>query len=691
MLAGLLVLPFPIAGASISSSMIVEMREITSVSTSPDGARAVIGICHANPQTNRREVSWVIVPVRGSGNPITIPGGDEILDPGAPGALLNHRVQWSPDGKWFFYLRRDGEQVQLWETAWDGQMTRQLTHSAADLIGLEASDDPSKLLVRLAPDRDRLRQAEENENRNGILYDEHIIGEFPLSETLPVIDRWRNVRLSDNGEWLPPGWSGATDADFDTASLKLQTPAAVTKPSTIDGFQTPKYRATAVALGRIPAGGPHFYTGQFALQLASKTGATPVVKCTLVDCIAGRITILGWSADAAEVRYLADSLEGRLGNRLPGHAAIFAWNPSRNTVRLIREADGSLYNLDAPAGFTLVPAPIVGHEIVVAYSSADQPPLLEKIDLLDGSTRVLFDPNAELRALTQGRADWHTWPTSSPYPGRGIFVLPDDYQPGHRYPAVVTSYGCGRKFLNGGSSGDDVPEFMAAHDGFIAICVDFTVREIIAREGDYSRIYPVMCSILSALIADQKKGGAVDPARIGLSGQSLGANFGAYCISRSHEFAAAAFRHGSAMERAAWELFETGEPRSGPANALLAKFHLPDPRHDPTGKWDKISTARRARHIDTPTLIQDDDLEYLNALPLWTAMREEGKVIEMYVFPKETHRLTQPIHRLVNYQRQLDWFRFWLKNEEDPDPLKQDQYHRWNRLRESSRNNRAHH
>jgi hypothetical protein len=335
-------------------------------------------------------------------------------------------------------------------------------------------------------------------------------------------------------------------------------------------------------------------------------------------------------------------------------------------------------------GLTLVPGPMVGQEIVVAFSGADQPPRLEAINLTSGMSRVVFDPNAELRALTRGRAAWHTWSTSSVYPGRGIIILPDDYQPGRRYPAVITTYHCGNGFLQGGG-GDNAPEFVAAHHGFIAICVDVTVREIMAREPDLSRIYPIMCGILSALIADQAKSGKLDPTRVGLSGQSLGSDAGNYCISHSSEFAAAAFRHGSSIERAEWDLFETAASRRDPVNGPYARLHMPDPRNDPTGKWNEMSVARKARDINTPTLIQVDDLEYLFALPLWSAMHEEGKPIEMHVFPKETHALMQPIHRLVNYERQLDWFRFWLKHEEAPEPFKRDQYVRWNKLRESLR------
>ena len=666
------------AGESISSSMIVEMRQITSVSVAPDGARVVVGICHPNPRTNQNELSWVIVPLRGAAKPITLPAGGEVSDPAAPGAILSQRAQWSHDGKWFFYLRRDGAEVQLWETAWNGEKSRQVTHSKSDLIGLAASDDPNELIVTLAPERDYLNNAEEDENRNGILYDDHVSGESPLSETAPVIDRWRNVRHTDSGAWVPTGWTGTTAAVFDIARRQL-----LMRSGSVRGgaSETANYRVTVVPTGQAAVPEPPYYPGQYTLLLETKKEATPAVKCTIAACLANRITVLGWSPDASEIYYVADSGNGRLGDRLPGRAAIYAWNPARNEVRLIHESDGRLYNLDAARGPIVVPGPIIDQEIVVAYSGADQPPLLKAINLASGDSRMIFDPNSELRALTQGRAAWHTWPTRSIYPGRGIFVLPDDYQPGRKYPAVITSYGCGGGFLRGGGA-DNVAEFVAAHHGFVAICVDITVSEIIAHGTDMNQLYTTMCDIVSDLIADQTKVGLIDSTRVGLSGQSLGANFGTHCILHANEFAAAAFRHGSGVERVRWDLLDTGAWSRDPVNGVYAKFGLPDPRNDPEGKWDAISVVRRARDINTPTLFEADDSEFLTTLPLWGAMHQEGKAVEMRVFPKETHVLRQPVHQRANFEQQLDWFRFWLKHEEDPDPSKREQYIRWNKLRE---------
>lgn len=692
----------------MTSSMIVEMREITSVSPSPDGARAVIGICHPNPRTNMRELSWVIVPLRGHAIPITVSAGEEVFDPAGPGGLLSVQVQWSRNGEWFFYPRRSGEEVQLWETNWNGGVTRQLTHSKADVIGLSASADPNELLVRLAPQRDLLRKAEHAEDRAGILYDDHVLGGFPLSRTFPIIDRWRNVRRSDDGKWLPPGWSGASTALYDIRRRELRPKSEEEAGDELEGksasavgacgekcVESRVYRATAVPVNETPGPRGEPYLGAYTLQLdprrggGEKTGST--LRCGIAECFAKKITILGWSPDETEIYFVAVSPQGPqerrpLAEPPPGRALIYGWNPTGNKVRLIHDCGGEIYTL----GSELASLRIIGREIVVGVDAPDEPPKLIAVDLSSGVSRMLLDPNAELRALTHGRAKWHTWPTSEGYPGHGIMVLPDNYEPARKYPLIITSYTCGPGFLQGGDS-DNAPEFVAAHQGFLVICVDVPLFEIMARESDLSRIYPVACDIVAALIEDEDRAGSVDSGRVGLSGHSYGSDFGLYCLAHSlgknaaRGIAAAAFRSGSVLERASWDLFETAAWRRDPKNGIYARLHMPDPRYDPDGRWQEMSVANKASKINTPILIQASDTEYLRSLPLWSALREAGKPIDMYVFPNETHRLIQPAHQLVNLERQMDWFRFWLKDEEGDKPENGPLYGRWRRLRAATR------
>jgi hypothetical protein len=56
---------------------------------------------------------------------------------------------------------------------------------------------------------------------------------------------------------------------------------------------------------------------------------------------------------------------------------------------------------------------------------------------------------------------------------------------------------------------------------------------------------------------------------------------------------------------------------------------------------------------------------------------------DLYVFPNEPHQKFQPKHKLAAYERNLDWFRFWLQGYEDPNPIKKQQYAHWREMRDA--------
>ena len=95
-----------------------------------------------------------------------------------------------------------------------------------------------------------------------------------------------------------------------------------------------------------------------------------------------------------------------------------------------------------------------------------------------------------------------------------------------------------------------------------------------------------------------------------------------------------------------------------------------------------------ADRIHTAILENTSDTEFLIYLPLYRSLVDLGKPVELYVYPEELHVRNQPRHRLEVYERNLDWFRFWLKGEESSDPNKDEQYQRWKQLRSKSTQSR---
>jgi hypothetical protein len=66
---------------------------------------------------------------------------------------------------------------------------------------------------------------------------------------------------------------------------------------------------------------------------------------------------------------------------------------------------------------------------------------------------------------------------------------------------------------------------------------------------------------------------------------------------------------------------------------------------------------------------------------IYKGLTRLNKAVEMYYYPDEDHAPDHPRARLASLQRNVDWYRFWLQNFEDPDPRKKEQYQRWRMLR----------
>jgi hypothetical protein len=66
----------------------------------------------------------------------------------------------------------------------------------------------------------------------------------------------------------------------------------------------------------------------------------------------------------------------------------------------------------------------------------------------------------------------------------------------------------------------------------------------------------------------------------------------------------------------------------------------------------------------------------------YSSLQAQGKPVTLIYFPDGDHVLQRPLERMASQQGNVDWFRFWLMDEEDSDPAKGVQYQRWRALRD---------
>ena len=171
--------------------------------------------------------------------------------------------------------------------------------------------------------------------------------------------------------------------------------------------------------------------------------------------------------------------------------------------------------------------------------------------------------------------------------------------------------------------------------------------------------------------------GIIQPDKRGLSGLSYGSEITAYTISHSNLFQAAATSQGGSRDPIFYDLAELGWQKR------LTEWGLGGrPQDKAAAHWREISASLNAQRINAPLLIHISDSEMLTSQMLYNSLKELNKPIEMIVYADELHLKNQPRHRYEIYQRNLDWFSFWLQDKEDSDPDKRGQYERWRSMRE---------
>jgi hypothetical protein len=123
---------------------------------------------------------------------------------------------------------------------------------------------------------------------------------------------------------------------------------------------------------------------------------------------------------------------------------------------------------------------------------------------------------------------------------------------------------------------------------------------------------------------------------------------------------------------------------AGPAASLRNDdLGFPEPDDGAYKVWKTVDAGLNARDSLPPLLWQTADSERNAEIETWTRLRRSGAQVEWLEYPAEGHVKRGPANKWWVNQRNLDWFLFWLKDEEDTDPIKADEYSRWREMRQN--------
>ena len=299
-----------------------------------------------------------------------------------------------------------------------------------------------------------------------------------------------------------------------------------------------------------------------------------------------------------------------------------------------------------------------GRTAVLLRSTNLVPDQLVMLDLLKGRMTPLFSPNENFRAKTRGITV-----RVMPLPvadGKmsGRLFLPATYDSRRRYPLVFTTYLSTAGF-NLGSG--EVPILPLVSHGIAVFALDARDVNEPGQKGDYASELRRLQSPLQAMrwIVDTlSQEGIVDPKRIAVSGLSYGTEISMYAYWNSDLFRAVSATTGSwepmlyAMGGIGWE-------------GSLKDRGFSDPKQG-LAKWQQLSAGLNARASLPPLLWQAPDGERQWCVESWFELRRAGAQVEWLEYPDEGHVKRSPANQWWVHERNLDWFRFWLKDEAGP-------------------------
>lgn len=680
------------AGAKrlITTDDLISLRDVDSFSLSPDGQKFAVLLRQADPVANDYRIGWFIGSTDGGELTPVGDGGEarlaKLLTGTRGGDIAGSISRWSADGQWIAYtVQRDGE-VQLWRSRVDGKIQEQLTRNAADVRDFVWSEDGRTLFFTVGSTRESQRARDEKGRREGFRLDEfqwftEIVHDArparPIETDLTVwsltIDG-RDERPADAAgkkqleEGLRRGYAWGRD-HLQFSNVEEVGGAAAPPVVGRNGVRAWLSRVDPSERGFLP---------KLRLTASLRPDGSQPIACAAEQCTGQIFSKVWWSEEGRQVIFWREE-----GINLSDQG-FYSWNPRSGAVKTLRRASGD----------RIKECELVRQRLICVHETRTQPAYIASIDVRSGRMSVVADFNPEFRNLRLPKVERFEWDAPPDvlglgYPRRsfGYIVYPPDFDPKQKYPVIIAPYGA-QGFIRG-DVGDEQPLLVYAANGFVVLDTAFpnplgsfgaddfeTLQEkMYSAEHGFPHMTMLLESTMRALDAAVARGW-VDERRVGMGGLSQGAITSLYALQKHDRLSAVSISGPS------WSQLEVYlATRHGAEHAKQVGIGS-SPWPEAAGYWAQIDLADHIDAVEAPILMQIADREAVGVLRLTHRLGAADKPYEAFIFADEYHQKWQPAHRHAIYNRNLDWFRFWLRDYEDPSANKADQYRRWRALRE---------
>ncbi len=360
----------------------------------------------------------------------------------------------------------------------------------------------------------------------------------------------------------------------------------------------------------------------------------------------GDVTVAFWSGDGRSI-YFNEGIKAT--------EQLFALDVAANTVR----------QLTMDPAVTRVSQDEETDRLIVTRSDPRMPPALFAVasprDLENRSAWVqLTDANSWTRQRALGDQEEISWTSADGRTVGGVLVKPVGYQPGRRYPLIVS--------IHGGPAAADVLGFNGGYGSQVYAGAGYAVlmpnyrnstnygqRFAIESQGDYfTKGYQDIMAGVDHLIAQ----GLVDSTQMGVLGWSAGGHWSNWILTHTNRFKAISSGAG---------VFNWISMYGESDTQRIRQWYLGDKMYwDDMESWWRQSPAAYIKNAKTPTLIHvvdgDPRVPRPQSEELHMALKKLGVPTELFVYPGATHGIPDPRNQLLKSTAEMSWMDYWVRH-----------------------------
>lgn len=296
-----------------------------------------------------------------------------------------------------------------------------------------------------------------------------------------------------------------------------------------------------------------------------------------------------------------------------------------------------------------------GKTVAYALETSASPADLHVGDLTFRTPRRLTTLNPQLAGFALGETEVVTWTSKDGTPVEGVLLKPVGYTPGTRYPLLVEAHGGPTGATTAGFKGSSSsPGQVWAGRGWAVLypnprgSTNYGEKFMRANIGDWGGgDYQDIMTGVDALI----QRGIADSSRMAFQGWSYGGYLTAWTVTQTDRFKAA--RMGAGISDLVSMYGTTDIP---------GYLRLFCPGATTRERVDCELARSPLTHVDrvrTPLLIlhgaNDQRVPPGQAMQYFRALRDRGRPVELVLYPRAGHGLSEWYHQLDKMRREYDW------------------------------------